>query len=94
MLSEAINQMKLATKQYAQRQVRWIRNKLLPAVRGQHPGGPRASLFVLDATGKTAPFTFLGGTENHRPDAMVSNCRIDGEGTAFRLVATIAPQQR
>lgn len=56
---EAVNRMKVSTRQYARRQVKWMRNKLLPAV---HAANERHRLegghadvvptFLLDATGE------------------------------------------
>ncbi|TFK48799.1 tRNA isopentenyltransferase [Heliocybe sulcata] len=50
---DAVDRMKLSTKQYAQRQVKWIRNKLLPAVyAAQAAEGGKESIraYLLDAT--------------------------------------------
>ena len=38
----------MSTRKYAQRQIKWIRNKLLPAVHAAGPGA--ASIVVLDAS--------------------------------------------
>ncbi|THH03717.1 hypothetical protein EW145_g6064 [Phellinidium pouzarii] len=52
----AVVEMKLNTKKYAQRQVKWIRNKLLPAVQAcnmishQKQGVSTISAYLLDAT--------------------------------------------
>lgn len=48
----AVENMKVSTRQYAKRQVSWIRNKLIPAVyaaRRAADSGP--DLYALDATG-------------------------------------------
>ncbi|KAH8149842.1 uncharacterized protein LAJ45_05994 [Morchella importuna] len=45
MLDSALEAMKTATRQYAKAQVRWIRQKLLPAL-----GGGGDALFLLDST--------------------------------------------
>ncbi|KAF8331952.1 IPP transferase-domain-containing protein [Cantharellus anzutake] len=45
---EGVAQMKLATRQYARRQVRWIRNRLIPAVASPSRGN-RAWIYLLDA---------------------------------------------
>ncbi|KAG9019560.1 hypothetical protein FRB90_000468 [Tulasnella sp. 427] len=50
LLSQSREQMKHGTRKYAQRQVRWIQNKLIPAVRSQGSHTTRASLALLDAT--------------------------------------------
>ncbi|KAI9056678.1 tRNA isopentenyltransferase [Trametes sanguinea] len=53
---DAVEQMKLATRRYAKRQVAWIRNKLLPAVnaanaKNQADGvAPSVPTYLLDAT--------------------------------------------
>ncbi|EJD53390.1 tRNA isopentenyltransferase [Auricularia subglabra TFB-10046 SS5] len=45
---DAMERMRVSTRKYAQRQIKWIRNKLLPAV---HAAGPSAaSIVVLDAS--------------------------------------------
>ena len=49
--------MKVSTRQYAKRQVTWIRNKLIPAVyaaRRAADSGP--DLYALDATGMRFKF--------------------------------------
>lgn len=60
--------MKLSTRQYAKRQISWIRNKLVPAIRTANSaaiddydadkGEPRenqTSFYLLDATGTQIP---------------------------------------
>jgi tRNA dimethylallyltransferase len=57
--NEAIENMKLSTRQYAKRQISWIRNKLLPAVRAVNVQEIIVPTYLLDATGKLstrAPF--------------------------------------
>jgi len=48
--------MKNGTRQYAKRQIRWLRNKLLPAVYNANSSRddavPVVPLYLLDATGK------------------------------------------
>lgn len=44
-----LDSMKLSTRQYAKRQVKWIKMKLLPAVRKL--GGEDVTIVLLDATG-------------------------------------------
>jgi hypothetical protein len=48
--------MKNGTRQYAKRQIRWIRNKLLPAIYNANSNGDHAAtlvpVYLLDATGK------------------------------------------
>lgn len=41
--------MKSSTRRYAKRQVKWIKTKLLPAVRAS--GGGEVDVFLLDASG-------------------------------------------
>jgi tRNA dimethylallyltransferase len=52
--------MKYGTRQYAKRQIRWLRNKLLPAIYSASGGGDHGSallpVYLLDATGKVAVF--------------------------------------
>lgn len=45
--------MKASTRQYAKRQVQWIKNKLLPVVRD---AGDDITVVLLDATGEPALF--------------------------------------
>jgi hypothetical protein len=51
--------MKISTRQYAKRQVKWLRGKLLPAVLGEKSRAElcgedaQVDMYVLDATGKT-----------------------------------------
>ena len=55
----AVERMKLSTGQYAKRQIKWIKNKLLPAVysanahsnKGQDGSGDVVPTYLLDATG-------------------------------------------
>lgn len=55
---EALEQMKLGTRQYARRQVKWIRNKFLNEVRGDWSAAERdgrekdVHVYMLDATGR------------------------------------------
>lgn len=44
----AVEKMKTSTRQYAKRQVSWIRNKLLPEVRA---AGDEFSSYLLDVSG-------------------------------------------
>ena len=50
--------MKIGTRQYARRQVKWICNKLLPAIREQEKAATASEgpcemyLYALDATGE------------------------------------------
>ncbi|EPQ54855.1 tRNA isopentenyltransferase [Gloeophyllum trabeum ATCC 11539] len=49
----AVDRMKLSTRQYAHRQVRWIRNKLLPAIyAAQSTDKSCVSVYLLDASRK------------------------------------------
>ena len=63
----AVERMKTSTRQYAKRQVSWLRNKLLPAARAvnakarEAPGGPGDDVvptFLLDASGAPRPRIF------------------------------------
>ncbi|KAG6816955.1 hypothetical protein H0H87_001470 [Tephrocybe sp. NHM501043] len=47
----AVEHMKLSTRQYAKRQVSWIRNKLLPAVHMANSEETMVPTYLLDATG-------------------------------------------
>ncbi|KAI0029723.1 tRNA isopentenyltransferase [Vararia minispora EC-137] len=55
-MDEALERMKISTRQYAKRQVSWIRNKLIPAIYAARTGvakdGPHA--YLLDATDLSA----------------------------------------
>ena len=44
--------MKTSTRQYAKRQVQWIRNQLRPVVEGSDQSEHQARLYLLDATGE------------------------------------------
>lgn len=54
LFASAVEQMKNGTRQYAKRQIRWLRNKLLPAIYSTNSGGGHASallpVYLLDAT--------------------------------------------
>ncbi|KAF8163110.1 tRNA isopentenyltransferase [Crassisporium funariophilum] len=49
-LSEALDRMKISTRQYAKRQISWIRNKLIPAVESANTEDNVAPMYLLDAT--------------------------------------------
>ncbi|KAF9001991.1 tRNA isopentenyltransferase [Cyathus striatus] len=46
----AVEHMKLSTRQYAKRQVSWIRNKLLPAIHAANDNEPVVPMYLLDVT--------------------------------------------
>ncbi|KAG1748958.1 IPP transferase-domain-containing protein [Suillus paluster] len=54
LFASAVEQMKCGTRQYAKRQIRWLRNKLLPAVYSTNSSvehaAPLLPLYLLDAT--------------------------------------------
>lgn len=55
--AEAIEQVKHSTRKYAKRQVSWLRNKLLPVIQSVPAESQlMASLYLLDATGKSVNF--------------------------------------
>jgi hypothetical protein len=58
LFASAVEQMKNGTRQYARRQIRWLRNKLLPAAYNTDSEGDHAAalvpVYLLDATGKLA----------------------------------------
>ena len=43
--------MKISTRQYAKRQISWIRNKLIPAVDAANVKEKSVPLYLMDATG-------------------------------------------
>lgn len=51
LFEQGVEEMKSSTRQYAKRQVKWIKTKLLPAIRSA-PGG-EVDVFVLDASGSS-----------------------------------------
>lgn len=65
--SLAVEEMKQSTRQYAKRQVSWIRNKLLPAVYAANKDYADDSLpcpnYLLDATGALADGLYRPYTE-------------------------------
>lgn len=54
--------MKYGTRQYAKRQIRWLKNKLLPAIYSANGGTDHATallpVYLLDATGELTVFAF------------------------------------
>ncbi|KAG8927866.1 hypothetical protein FRC02_007647 [Tulasnella sp. 418] len=50
LFDEAVEQMKLATRKYAKRQVRWIKQQLLPVIQNQTGVTKRSRLVALDAS--------------------------------------------
>lgn len=66
--------MKASTRQYAKRQVQWIKNKLLPVVR---ESGGEVTVVLLDATGEPVLFArspCLGLHDVRRSLAMERGC--------------------
>lgn len=51
---ESVERTKISTRQYAKKQVHWIRNKLLPAIGQLDSGEPKVFMYLLDATDLTA----------------------------------------
>lgn len=50
-LTNAVERMKISTRQYAKRQISWIRNKLLPAIKRANSRTPNSvPIYLLDAT--------------------------------------------
>lgn len=49
---EAVLRMKISTRQYAKRQISWIRNKLIPAVNATAGTEQPVYMYLLDATGQ------------------------------------------
>lgn len=76
-LKEAVEHMKLSTRQYARRQIKWLRSKLLSAVRTSD----RVKLFVLDANGQW---------NLHRPRARQLNKFVDLGDAWTRNVRDVA----
>ncbi|KAG1836655.1 tRNA isopentenyltransferase [Suillus subalutaceus] len=54
LFASAVEQMKYGTRQYAKRQIRWLKNKLLPAIYSANGGSDHAAallpVYLLDAT--------------------------------------------
>lgn len=50
--NKAVDEMKVATRKYARRQINWIRNKLLPAAHSSNVDDILSSIYLLDATGE------------------------------------------
>ncbi|KAJ7849083.1 tRNA isopentenyltransferase [Mycena olivaceomarginata] len=48
--NDAVENMKLSTRQYAKRQISWIRNKLLPAINATNAEDTTVPTYLLDAT--------------------------------------------
>jgi len=53
--SQAVDRMKLSTRQYAKRQISWIRNKLIPVAESANREDMSTPFFLLDATGLIIP---------------------------------------
>jgi tRNA dimethylallyltransferase len=49
--TEALARMKISTRQYAKRQISWIRNKFIPAVNAANVKEKSVLLYLMDATG-------------------------------------------
>lgn len=60
MFKDALDKMKVATRQYAKSQVKWITTKTRAAVR-ERTDAAMEGLFVLDASGKllSSPFAVV-----------------------------------
>lgn len=70
---DATDHMKVSTRQYAKRQISWIRNKLLPAVYTANTEETVTPTYLLDATGKAIQSTFI-----HRSTASVQSSENTG----------------
>lgn len=62
--------MKLSTRQYARKQVKWIRNRLIPAINAANQLGPKAggypsNIFLLDATGGSRNIHHINRSGSH-----------------------------
>lgn len=58
--AEALERMKISTRQYAKRQISWLKNKLLPAMyAANEESGVSNYPYLLDATGLQLRFTIL-----------------------------------
>jgi len=92
---KAIERMKISTRQYAKRQISWIRNKLIPALNAVNTKENIAPLYLLDATlladrwqsNVHAPATklldaFLGGEDLPEPKLLSE--------TASRMLSVIS----
>jgi len=55
--SQAVDRMKLSTRQYAKRQISWIRNKLIPASESANREDMSTPFYLFDATGCYYPFS-------------------------------------
>ncbi|GAA5905356.1 tRNA dimethylallyltransferase [Sporobolomyces salmoneus] len=74
LFDQGVEQMKTATRQYAKRQVKWIKSKLLPAVHKLEESGA-VTVVLLDATDlsqwqenvRTPAMDFLHAFLDHRP---------------------------
>jgi tRNA A37 N6-isopentenylltransferase MiaA len=57
----AVERMKLSTRQYARKQISWIKNKLLPATQQANAEKEEISFYLLNATGTV--FLPMGSVE-------------------------------
>jgi tRNA A37 N6-isopentenylltransferase MiaA len=53
LFDQAIEDMKVATRQFAKSQVRWVRNKLLPEVRLQQQRNSQVYFYSVDSSGES-----------------------------------------
>ncbi|KAJ2451219.1 tRNA dimethylallyltransferase, mitochondrial [Coemansia sp. RSA 2336] len=72
-LNEGIERMKISTRQYARRQVAWLRNKMVPTCRDTQSKQTAAHMFVLNAT-------------NIDPSAWDNNVQLVGTDLAQKFV--------
>lgn len=61
MFERGVESMKTATRQYAKRQVKWIKSKLLPAVHQLGDAAPEVTVALLDVSGAFLTPRALGG---------------------------------
>ncbi|KAI0304286.1 IPP transferase-domain-containing protein [Multifurca ochricompacta] len=69
----AIENMKVANRQYAKRQVSWIRNKFIPAIRASRSteGSKSIEMYLLDATAPQQWGSGVRGVANHLMNAFL-----------------------
>lgn len=57
--SKAVDRMKLSTRQYAKRQISWIRNKLIPTINSANRESAQTAIYLLDATGHSLAVIYM-----------------------------------
>jgi len=82
--SQAVDRMKLSTRQYAKRQISWIRNKLIPMAESANREDMSTPFYLLDATG--CHYSFFISLSINLPAELGQNWLNNVQGPATKIM--------